>query len=57
MELESYEDGVLLHIAIEEKGSVPVDGVIAIIGEKGYDIDEISTYGLNGPKILKNTNY
>ncbi len=29
----------------------------AIIGEKGYDIDEISTYGLNGPKILKNTNY
>jgi hypothetical protein len=29
----------------------------AIIGEKGFDIDEISTYGLNGPKILKNTNY
>ncbi len=29
----------------------------AIIGEKGYDIEEISTYNLNGPKILKNTNY
>ncbi len=29
----------------------------AIIGEKGFDIDEISTYSLNGPKILKNTNY
>ena len=29
----------------------------AIIGEKGYDIDEISTYSLIGPKILKNTNY
>ena len=29
----------------------------AIIGEKGFDIEEISTYNLNGPKILKNTNY
>ncbi len=29
----------------------------AIIGEKGYDIEEISTYNLNGPIILKNTNY
>lgn len=41
MELESYEDGVLLHIGIEEKQSVPVDGVIAIIGEKGEDIEGI----------------
>ncbi len=38
MELESYEDGVLLHIGVKEKESVPVDGVIAIIGEKGEDI-------------------
>ena len=38
MELESYWDGVLLHIGIKEKDSVPVDGVIAIIGEKGEDI-------------------
>ncbi len=29
----------------------------SIIGEKGYNIDEMSTYSLNGPKILKNTNY
>jgi pyruvate dehydrogenase E2 component (dihydrolipoamide acetyltransferase) len=39
MELESYEDGVLLHIGIQEKESVPVDGVIAIIGKKGENID------------------
>lgn len=38
MELESYEDGVLLHIGVKEQDSVPVDGVIAIIGEKGEDI-------------------
>ncbi|MFC3414276.1 pyruvate dehydrogenase complex dihydrolipoamide acetyltransferase [Algoriphagus hitonicola] len=37
MELESYEDGNLLYIGVEEGDSVPVDGVIAIIGEKGAD--------------------
>ena len=36
MELDSYFDGVLLHIAVKE-GAVAVDGVIAIIGEKGED--------------------
>ena len=41
MELESYQDGVLLHIGIQEKESVPVDGVIAIIGEKGEKIDDL----------------
>jgi pyruvate dehydrogenase E2 component (dihydrolipoamide acetyltransferase) len=35
MELESYEEGTLLHIGVEEKDSVPVNGIIAIIGEKG----------------------
>lgn len=37
MELESYEDGQLLYIGVEEGDSVPVDGVIAIIGDKGAD--------------------
>ena len=41
MELESYEDGVLLHINAEEKEAVPVNGVIAVIGEKGENIEEI----------------
>ncbi|UXP33038.1 pyruvate dehydrogenase complex dihydrolipoamide acetyltransferase [Reichenbachiella agarivorans] len=41
MELESYEDGTLLYIGIEEKASVPVDGVIAIIGKKGENIDSL----------------
>ena len=41
MELESYDDGVLLHIGVKDGDSVPVDGVIAIIGEKGEDVDEI----------------
>ncbi|SMD36126.1 pyruvate dehydrogenase E2 component (dihydrolipoamide acetyltransferase) [Reichenbachiella faecimaris] len=51
MELESYDDGVLLHIGVEEKSAVPVDGVIAIIGEKGEKIDELlaSLSGSNAP--------
>jgi pyruvate dehydrogenase E2 component (dihydrolipoamide acetyltransferase) len=39
MELEAYDDGVLLYIGVEDKQSVPVDGVLAVIGEKGENID------------------
>lgn len=41
MELESYEEGVLLHIGVEEKDAIPVNGVIAIIGEKDENIDDL----------------
>ncbi len=41
MELESYFDGVLLHIGVSEQEAVPVDGIIAVIGEKGEDVDSI----------------
>jgi len=41
MEFESFEDGILLHIGIEEGGSSPVDEVLAIIGEKGADVDTL----------------
>jgi len=36
MELESFHEGVLLHIGIKE-GPVPVNGVLAVIGEEGED--------------------
>ena len=41
MELESYEDGTLLYIGIKEKEAAPVDGIIAIIGEKGEDFSQL----------------
>ena len=41
MELESYDDGTLLHIGVKSGDSVPVNGVIAIIGDKGEDVDDI----------------
>lgn len=41
MELESYEDGTLLHIGVQEGESVIVDGILAIIGEKGTDVSPL----------------
>ena len=38
MELENYEDGTLLYIGPKEQDSVPVDGVLAIVGKEGEDI-------------------
>ena len=40
MELESFNEGVLLHIGVPE-GPVMVEGVIAIIGDKGEDISDL----------------
>jgi pyruvate dehydrogenase E2 component (dihydrolipoamide acetyltransferase) len=37
MELENYTDGTVLYLAVEAGKSVPVDGIIAIVGEKGTD--------------------
>jgi pyruvate dehydrogenase E2 component (dihydrolipoamide acetyltransferase) len=44
MELENYVKGTLLHIGIPAGGSVPVDALIAIVGQKGDDISAL----LNG---------
>lgn len=41
MELENYVKGNLLHIGIPAGGSVPVDAVIAIVGQKGEDISTL----------------
>jgi len=39
MELESFQEGVLLYIGVEE-GPVPVNGILAVIGEEGEDYKE-----------------
>ena len=41
MEFESFQEGELLHIGIEEGGTAPVDSLLAIIGEKGEDINHM----------------
>lgn len=44
MDFESFQEGTLLHIGIEEGNTAPVDSILAILGEKGEDISGI----LNG---------
>ncbi|QXP57232.1 pyruvate dehydrogenase complex dihydrolipoamide acetyltransferase [Cellulophaga sp. HaHa_2_95] len=44
MEFESFNEGTLLHIGIQEGDGAPVDTLLAIIGEEGEDISAL----LNG---------
>lgn len=44
MEFESFHEGILLHIGIDEGDGAPVDSLLAIIGEEGEDISGL----LNG---------
>ncbi len=54
MELDSYSEGVLLHIAVKE-GPVPINGVIAVIGKAGEDWKAaLDAAGGNGaPKVAE----
>lgn len=53
MELESFFDGVLLHIGVPS-GPVPVDGIIAIIGKEGEEYKHLLGTAPIAPEI-KNT--
>ncbi|AKD54548.1 pyruvate dehydrogenase complex dihydrolipoamide acetyltransferase [Spirosoma radiotolerans] len=44
MDLEAYDEGTLLYIGVEKGASVPVDGVLAVIGADGEDYKSL----LNG---------
>jgi len=46
MEFESFHEGTLLHIGIEEGDGAPVDSLLAIIGDEGEDIAAL----LNGSR-------
>ena len=41
MEFESFNEGVLLHIGVQEGETTKVDQLLAIIGEEGEDISAI----------------
>ncbi|MGC6469887.1 MAG: pyruvate dehydrogenase complex dihydrolipoamide acetyltransferase [Flavobacteriales bacterium] len=41
MEFESFQEGFLLHIGVEEGSKAPVDSILAILGEKDEDISEL----------------
>ncbi|MDU0372448.1 pyruvate dehydrogenase complex dihydrolipoamide acetyltransferase [Hymenobacter endophyticus] len=41
MELDNYEDGTLLYVGPKEGEAIPVDGILAIIGEEGADVQAL----------------
>lgn len=41
MEFESFEDGTLLYVGVEEGDSAPVDDILAIVGSEGADVDKL----------------
>jgi len=56
MEFESFHNGTLLYIGVDEGNSAKVDSVLAIIGEKGKDISQfVSSLDSIVSKISENT--
>ena len=53
MELESYNDGTLLHIGVDKGKSIAVDGLLAIIGKVGEDIKGLLS-DASAPKKAEN---
>ncbi len=41
MEFESFQEGVLLHIGVEEASTAPVDCILAVLGEEGEDVTAV----------------
>ncbi|HEX8516134.1 MAG TPA: 2-oxo acid dehydrogenase subunit E2 [Bacteroidia bacterium] len=41
MEFESFQNGVLLHVGVQEGKGAPVDSILAILGKEGEDISAL----------------
>lgn len=53
MEFESFQEGVLLYIGVKEGESAEVDSILAIIGDKNENIDELLNEQKNETKESK----
>jgi pyruvate dehydrogenase E2 component (dihydrolipoamide acetyltransferase) len=47
MEFESFQDGVLLYIGVEQGKTTAVDGILAILGKEGEDISALIASNAN----------
>ena len=54
MEFESFNEGTLLYIGVQEGETAPVDVLLAIIGEVGEDISEFINENSNAEVISEN---
>jgi len=43
MDFESFQEGTILYIGVEEGKAVPVDGIIAVLGNEGEDYASLLT--------------
>ena len=53
MDLESFNEGTLLYIG-KDSGTVPVDEVIAIIGDKGEDVEALLAESASSAEVSEN---
>ncbi len=55
MEFESFQNGVLLHIGVQEGKGAPVDSILAILGNEGEDVTALlaaeATKGVESVKV------
>ena len=51
MELESYQDGILLHIGTPRGGKLQVNDLLAIFGKQGEDITALIAANTNGASV------
>ena len=52
MDFESYSDGTLLYIGVEEGNAVPIDALIAVLGAEGEDYQSaIAANSAAAPKV------
>ena len=52
MEFESFNEGILLHIGVQEGETTKVDELLAIIGEEGEDISALIEGGSNADEDI-----
>ncbi|MFT7898336.1 pyruvate dehydrogenase complex dihydrolipoamide acetyltransferase [Tenacibaculum ascidiaceicola] len=53
MEFESFHEGTLLHIGVQEGETAPVDSLLAIIGEEGEDFSALLNENNSAPAETK----
>ncbi|POY39082.1 pyruvate dehydrogenase complex dihydrolipoamide acetyltransferase [Solitalea longa] len=54
MDFESFQEGTLLYIGVEEGQAVPVDAVIAVLGAEGEDYKAVLANGGSAPATKAN---
>ncbi|MEN8137315.1 MAG: 2-oxo acid dehydrogenase subunit E2 [Bacteroidota bacterium] len=53
MEFESFQEGVLLYIGVQEGEVAPVDSLLAILGEEGEDVSSLISGGSYESVVVK----